>query len=83
MISLEDWGRVFGYFADNVKATNPYSIVFIEPYGGAINAVAAKDSAFIHRGTYMDISWTASGRRAPVSRTTTRPRNGWTATWPS
>lgn len=55
MISLEDWTRVFDYFATNVKATNPYSIVFIEPYGGAINAVAEDDCAFVHRNTHMDI----------------------------
>jgi hypothetical protein len=33
---------------------NLYDIVVIEPYGGAINAVPVRDSAFIHRNVYMD-----------------------------
>lgn len=55
MIDQNGWEKIFQYFVDNLQANNPYSIVFIEPYGGAINGVAPEASAFIHRDTYMDI----------------------------
>jgi FAD binding domain/Berberine and berberine like len=46
-----DWVQVVNYFQ---SSPNKYDIVVIEPYGGTINVVPVKDSAFIHRDVYMD-----------------------------
>jgi len=50
-ISTSEWAQVIQYFQ---TAPNLYNIMVIEPYGGAINAVPASNSAFIHRNVYMD-----------------------------
>ena len=54
-MSLAGWTDFFRYYADNIAKTNPYNLVVLEVYGGAINAVPADRTAFIHRDVMMDI----------------------------
>ena len=51
MLNGGDWVQVVKYFQ---TSPNKFNLVGIEPYGGAINAVSAYDSAFIHRDVSMD-----------------------------
>ena len=52
---LEAWEDFFNYYVENIEKTNPYNLIVLEAYGGAINDVPASATAFIHRDTYMDI----------------------------
>ncbi len=52
---LAGWTEFFKYFADNIAKTNPYNLVVLEVYGGAINVVPPDQTAFIHREVLMDI----------------------------
>jgi FAD/FMN-containing dehydrogenase len=51
-LRLSDWQAVVSYFA---TTPNPYNLVLLEPYGGAINDYPVEQSAFIHRDVYMDL----------------------------
>lgn len=51
-VSLQDWERTCKTFADK---PNPWNILGIEPYGGAISAFPADGNAFIHRDVDMDL----------------------------
>jgi hypothetical protein len=59
-LSEADWKRVLDFFADTTPL--PYNIVCFEPYGGAINARAPDDCAFVHRDAdldfFVDSFWT-------------------------
>ncbi len=46
------WQQVIDQFH---KAVNPWSMVYTEPYGGAIARYPVEDSAFVHRHVDMDI----------------------------
>jgi hypothetical protein len=50
-LGVDGWQQVIDYYR---TTPNPYNIVVIEPYGGAISAYPADDSAFIHRAVDMD-----------------------------
>jgi hypothetical protein len=50
-LTLIDWQLVVDYFQ---TTPNPYNIVGIEPYGGAINSYPVAKSAFIHRDVAFD-----------------------------
>ena len=50
-LGVDGWQQVIDYYR---TTPNPYNIVVIEPYGGAISAYPAEDSAFIHRAVDMD-----------------------------
>ena len=54
-ISKAAWSEIFDYFCDNIATTNPYNLIVLEAYGGAINRVDADSTAFIHRDVLMDI----------------------------
>jgi FAD binding domain/Berberine and berberine like len=54
-MGLDGWRRLFGYFVDNIAKTNPYNLVVLEAYGGAINRVLWDATAFIHRDAIMEI----------------------------
>ena len=45
------WQQVVDYVA---TSPNAWSLMYTEPYGGAINRYPINDSAFIHRNVYMD-----------------------------
>lgn len=51
-IPKEVWQKVIDQFH---KAVNPWSMVYTEPYGGAIARYPVEDSAFVHRHVDMDI----------------------------
>jgi hypothetical protein len=50
-LGVDGWQQVIDYYR---TTPNPYNIVVIEPYGGAIAAHPWEDSAFIHRAVDMD-----------------------------
>jgi hypothetical protein len=50
-LGVDGWQQVIDYYR---TTPDPYNIVVIEPYGGAISAYPADDSAFIHRAVDMD-----------------------------
>jgi hypothetical protein len=54
-MSEDAWKDFFDFYVNNIANTNPYNLVVLEMYGGAINAVPEDATAFIHRDTYMDI----------------------------
>jgi len=51
-VSIEDWERICKQFADK---PNPWNILGIEPYGGAISQYPSDGNAFIHRNVDMDL----------------------------
>jgi FAD/FMN-containing dehydrogenase len=51
-LGQSDWQSVASYFA---TTPNPFNMVVIEPYGGAINTYPVEASAFIHRNSYLDL----------------------------
>ncbi|EER58973.1 FAD linked oxidase domain protein [Acidovorax delafieldii 2AN] len=59
------WQAIIDYFA---TSPNPWSLAYLEPYGGAINRYPVEDSAFIHRhvdaNLVADVFW-----RTPEERT--------------
>ena len=58
------WQHVVDYVA---TSPNKWSLMYTEPYGGAINRYPVADSAFIHRNVYMDfcvdVFWRDSNER--------------------
>jgi len=64
-LSPADWQRIIDYFK---TSPNPWSLAYLEPYGGAINRYPVADSAFIHRHVdadlVVDVFW-----RNPAERT--------------
>lgn len=50
-VPLDQWRRVIAHYR---KAPVAFNTVVIEPYGGAINAQARYDNAFVHRNVDMD-----------------------------
>lgn len=50
-LGVDGWQRVIDFYDGT---PNPYNIVAIEPYGGAISAYPVADSAFVHRAVDMD-----------------------------
>ena len=61
------WQKVIDQFH---KAVNPWSMVYTEPYGGAIARYPVEGSAFVHRHVDMDIvidgCWRDEGERVKV-----------------
>lgn len=51
-LSLADWKRICRRLADS---PNTWSTICIEPYGGAVNALARDANAFVHRNADMDL----------------------------
>ena len=66
-LSKADWQRIIDYFK---TSPNPWSLAYLEPYGGAINRYPVADSAFIHRGAdadlVVDVFWTNATERAQM-----------------
>lgn len=64
-LSPADWQRIIDYFK---TSPNPWSLAYLEPYGGAINRYPVADSAFVHRHVdadlVVDVFW-----RNPAERT--------------
>lgn len=58
-LGADGWQRVLDHYE---QRPNPYDIVVLEPYGGAISAYPAGESAFIHRAVdadfFVDSFWT-------------------------
>ena len=50
-----DWQAFFDLFAEGARCINPYNLIVLEAYGGAINRVGPCDTAFIHRDVLMDV----------------------------
>lgn len=50
-LSLDQWTEITQYYA---TTPNPYNIVNLEPYGGAISAKDEFFNAFVHRSVYTD-----------------------------
>jgi FAD binding domain/Berberine and berberine like len=50
-LGADGWQRVIDFYG---STPNPYNIVVIEPYGGAISRYPVEDSAFVHRAVDMD-----------------------------
>jgi hypothetical protein len=50
-LGVDGWQQVIDYYR---TTPNPYNIVVVEPYGGAISAYPRDESAFIHRAVDMD-----------------------------
>ncbi|RZJ15331.1 MAG: FAD-binding oxidoreductase [Acidovorax sp.] len=63
-LSTADWQRIIDYFK---TSPNPWSLAYLEPYGGAINRYPVADSAFIHRyadaDLVVDVFWTNADER--------------------
>lgn len=51
-ISFPDWEKITAFFS---QTPNPYNIMGIEPYGGAIRRGPSSPNAFIHRDVYMNL----------------------------
>ncbi|KOY84307.1 hypothetical protein AD998_21725 [bacterium 336/3] len=51
-LKKEDYQKMVDYFK---TSPNPYNIVSMEPYGGAINEIKSDASAFVHRNAYFDV----------------------------
>lgn len=66
-LSTSDWQRIIDYFK---TSPNPWSLAYLEPYGGAINRYPVADSAFIHRHVdadlVVDVFWTNDTERAQM-----------------
>ncbi|CAN7290600.1 FAD-binding oxidoreductase [Acidovorax sp. LjRoot129] len=64
-LSTADWQGIIDYFK---TSPNPWSLAYLEPYGGAINRYPVADSAFIHRyadaDLVVDVFWTNADERA-------------------
>jgi FAD/FMN-containing dehydrogenase len=62
-----DWRKVIDTF---LTTPNPWSIVGIEAYGGAINAQPESATAFVHRNVsldlYLDVFWMTDAERVPA-----------------
>lgn len=55
-MGLEGWKKFFDFYAENIARTNPYNLIVLEAYGGAIDSKKIRDeTAFIHRDVIMDI----------------------------
>lgn len=67
-ISRAQWQAVIDYFQ---TSPNPWSLAYLEPYGGAINRYPAGDSAFVHRRIDMDVVvdvfWRSEAERAQMT----------------
>ena len=65
MMSERDWQAVLDYYIQTSPV--PYNAIAIEPYGGAINAIAPDACAYVHRDVDMDFFvdsfWTDDGDR--------------------
>jgi len=66
-LSSADWQRIIDYFT---TSPNPWSLAYLEPYGGAINRYPMADSAFIHRHAdadlVADVFWTNAAERTQM-----------------
>jgi len=66
-LSPADWQRIIDYFK---TSPNPWSLAYLEPYGGAINRYPVGDSAFIHRDVdadlVVDVFWRNPAERAQM-----------------
>jgi FAD/FMN-containing dehydrogenase len=64
-----DWQRVIDAF---LRTPNQYSVVCIEPYGGAISARAPDFNAFVHRQVdmdlFLDVFWIQEPEEARAKR---------------
>src|SRR5262245_10166248 len=66
-LGREEWQAVMDYYVTTPSENN---VMIVEPYGGAIRAVAADASAFVHRDVYMDLVfeglWYEASGKAPT-----------------
>src|SRR5690606_8547109 len=57
-LTTADWQAIIDYFK---TSPNPWSLAYLEPYGGAINRYPVKDSAFVHphmdADLVVDVFW--------------------------
>ncbi len=51
-LTQADWQSIVDYFA---TSPNPWSLAYLEPYGGAINRYPVEASAFVHRDVDADL----------------------------
>lgn len=67
-ISRAQWQALIDYFQ---TSPNPWSLAYLEPYGGAINRYPVGDSAFVHRRADMDVVvdvfWRNEAERAQMT----------------
>ena len=62
-----DWRDIIDVF---LRTPNPWSMIGIEAYGGAINQPAEDATSFVHRNTsldlYLDVFWMTDEQREPA-----------------
>ena len=67
LLGANDWRKVIDMF---LKTPNPWSLVGIEAYGGAINAQPEDATAFVHRNVsldlYLDVFWMTDEEPGPA-----------------
>ena len=72
-LGADGWQRVIDFYG---STPNPYNIVVIEPYGGAISRYPVEDSAFVHRAVNMDFFVNSFWVGQPDGPERSRRRNG-------
>jgi hypothetical protein len=66
-LAADEWRAILDLF---VSTPNPYSYMYLELYGGAINAYPEGENAFIHRraafNAVLDVFWIEPDQEAPA-----------------